>query len=180
MRKSHSSKKQIEPAKINTDKESLFLEMVDKYQDGIFRYLFFRVSNRNIALDITQDTFTKTWKYLTSGNDIEYPEAFLYRTAKNALVDHYKKEKPYSLDTMMEEGFDPSHTKDEDEIIRQDEIAEIREILENLDEEDRHIIYLRYTEEKPIEEIAQLYDKTPNAMTVQIHRIIKNLIATKM
>lgn len=176
---SHSSQKKTDLREQNSSfdggKEALFLNMVESYQDAIFRFLYFRVSNRAVALDITQDTFTKTWVYLAGRKTIDYPEAFLYKTAKNALIDYYKKQKAYSLDTMIESGFDPESNKDVEEIDRADEIQEIRELLETLDEEDRHIIFLRFTEEKPIEEIAILYDKSANAMTVQIHRIIKKL-----
>lgn len=149
--------------------------MVDQYQDAIFRFLYFRVSNRAVAVDITQDTFTKTWTYLAGGKTIEYPEAFLYRAAKNALIDYYKKEKSGSLDTMMESGFDPASHKDTDEVLRNDDIERVRALVETLDEESKQIIFLRYTEEKPIEEIATLYGKSVNAMTVYIHRIIKKL-----
>lgn len=175
MSKSESSQKKTDLRKQKMDKEAFFLEMVNNFEDAIFRFIYFRVSNRAVALDITQDTFTKTWVYLSSGRDIDYPEAFLYKTARNAVVDHYKKHKSSSLDSMIDEGFDPETNKDIEEIHRSDEIDEIRNLLEELDEEDRHIIYLRYTEEKPIEEIAELYDKSTNAMTVHIHRIIKKL-----
>lgn len=157
--------------------EDLFFEMVKKYEDAIFRFVYFRVQNRAIALDITQDTFTKTWLYLSRGKTIDYPEAFLYRAAKNALIDYYKKSKSSSLDSLLEDGFDPGSKDAVDEILRQDDIQTIRSLLETLDEENRNIIFLRYAEEKPIEEIAKLYKKSTNAMTVQIHRIIKKLRA---
>ncbi len=173
--RSQSSQDKIDPDKSGPDQESQFLEMVSKYQDAIFRFLYFRVGNRAIAVDITQDTFTKTWSYLASGKVIEYTEAFLYRAAKNALIDYYKKEKTGSLDTMMESGFDPASTRDTDQVLRNDDIETIRSLLETLDEESKQIIFLRFTEEKPIEEIADLYGKSVNAMTVQIHRIIKKL-----
>lgn len=157
------------------DKEQLFFDMVETYQDPIFRFIYFRVTNRAVAVDITQDTFTKVWLYLASGKTIEHNEAFLYRTARNAVIDFFKKSKSASLDTMMEGGFDPGSSKTVDEVFRGDDIATIRNLLETLDEESKQIIFLRFTEEKPIEEIAQLYGKSVNAMTVRIHRIIKKL-----
>ena len=39
-----------------------FLEAYDTYNDDIFRFCIVKVRNRDIALDITQDTFTKTWE----------------------------------------------------------------------------------------------------------------------
>lgn len=155
--------------------EDLFFEMVKSYEDAIFRFVFFRVQNRSVALDITQDTFTKTWMYLSRGKTIDHPEAFLYRAARNTLIDYYKKAKSSSLDSLIDEGFDPGSKADIDEIFRQDDIQTVRSLLDTLDEESKQIIFLRFTEEKPIEEIASLYGKSTNAMTVQIHRIIKKL-----
>lgn len=128
-----------------------------------------------MALDITQDTFTKTWIYLQNGKTIEHEEAFLYRAAKNALIDYFKKSKSYSLDSMMDSGFDPRTDKVADDIIKGDDIATIQSLVQDLDEESKQIVYLRFAEEKPIEEIAQVFGKSTNAMTVQIHRIIKKL-----
>lgn len=157
------------------DIERLFLHMMETYQDAIFRFLYFRVGNRAVAVDITQDTFTKVWGYLTSGKEIQYPEAFLYRSAKNALIDYYKKEKSSSLDILMDAGFDPGSTRDVDDVLKQDDIQSIRVLMDDMDEESQQIIFLRFAEEKPIEEIATLYGKTTNAMTVAIHRIVKKL-----
>lgn len=173
MEGTHSSQEQTDPTQHTLEEQ--FLEMITQYQDAIFRFLYFRVGNRAVAVDITQDTFTKVWTYLLGGKTIDYPEAFLYRAAKNALVDYYKKQKATSLDSMMDAGYDPETHKDTDEIMRQDAIEDVRALLEHLDEESKQIIFLRYTEEKPIEEIAELYGKSVNAMTVTIHRIIKKL-----
>lgn len=149
--------------------------MVKAFEDAIFRFLYFRVQDRAVALDITQDTFTKTWIYLSKGKTIEYPEAFLYRAAKNALIDYYKKSKTSSLDYLVSAGFDPGSHAVTDEVLRQDDIQTVRALLDNLDEESKQIMFLRFAEEKQIEDIALLYGKSVNAMTVQIHRIIKKL-----
>ncbi len=173
MQHPQSSQGKTDPAQQDT--EALFLDMLTSHEDALFRFIYFRIGNRALAVDLTQDVFTKTWLYLSQGKSIEYPEAFLYRAAKNALIDYYKKAKSGSLDTLLDGGFDPGSTDSVDEILRQDSIEEIRTLLETLDEDSKQIIFLRYTEEKPIEEIASLYGKSVNAMTVHIHRIIKKL-----
>jgi RNA polymerase sigma-70 factor, ECF subfamily len=170
-----SSTEKTSPMNSQTDKEQQFFDMMNSYQDAIFRFLYFRVQNRAVALDITQDTFTKTWIYVTSGKTIDHQEAFLYRTAKNALIDYFKKAKASSLDSMMEAGYDPGSTKALEDVFKNDDIETIRALLDTLDEENKQIIFLRYAEERPIEEIADLYGKSVNAMTVHIHRIIKKL-----
>lgn len=157
------------------EQQALFSKLFEEYQDAIFRFVFFRVGNRHIALDITQDTFVRLWGHLAKGGSIEHEQAFVYRIAKNAVIDYYKKSKSSSLDTLLENGFDPETNVHTDEIFRNDDIKMVQGLLEDLDEESKQIIFLRYTEEKPIEEIATLYGKTTNAMTVRIHRIIQKL-----
>lgn len=155
--------------------QALFSKIFEEYQDAIFRFVFFRVGSRQIALDITQDTFVKLWGHLIKGGTIEHEQAFIYRIAKNAVIDYYKKSKSSSLDTLLESGFEPESNIHTDEILRNDDIKMIQGLLEEVDEESKQIIFLRYTEEKPIEEIAEIYGKTTNAMTVRIHRIIQKL-----
>lgn len=175
MKQIESSLEETSPIESKESLEKRFFDMMQSYQDAIFRFLFFRVTNRAIALDITQDTFTKIWIYLSSGKTIEHEEAFLYRTAKNALIDYFKKAKSSSLDAMMDGGYDPGSNKDVESLFKQDDIGTIQKLLESFDEESKHIIFLRYAEERSIEEIAELYGKSVNAMTVHIHRIIKKL-----
>ncbi len=162
---------------MNTENQNqaLFSKLFEEYQDAIFRFVFFRVGNRQIALDITQDTFVRLWGHLAKGGTIEHEQAFVYRIAKNAVIDYYKKSKSSSLDILIEGGFDPETNIHTDEIFRNDDIKTIQGLLEEIDEESKQIIFLRYTEEKPIEEIAALYGKSTNAMTVRIHRIIQKL-----
>ncbi|MCC6198688.1 sigma-70 family RNA polymerase sigma factor [Candidatus Nomurabacteria bacterium] len=176
MQSARSSQK-AEPDRSDSPQEGeqYFFELLERYQDPIFRFVYFRVNNRAVALDITQDTFTNVWSYLARGKTIDHEEAFLYRAAKNAVIDHFKKAKPFSLDSMVEGGFDPRTDRTVDDIAKSDDIATIKSIIKDLDEESQQIIYLRFAEEKSIEEIAALFGKKTNAMTVQIHRIIKKL-----
>ncbi len=157
------------------EQQALFSKLFEEYQDAIFRFVFFRVGSRTIALDITQDTFIRLWGHLAKGGAIEHEQAFVYRIAKNAVIDYYKKSKSSSLDSLLENGFDPETTIHTDEIFKNDDIKMVQGLLEDLDEESKQIIFLRFTEEKPIEEIAGLFGKTTNAMTVRIHRIIQRL-----
>lgn len=157
------------------EKQALFSNLFEEYQDAIFRFAFFRVGNRSIALDITQDTFVRLWAYISKDKNIEHEKAFVYKIAKNAVIDYYKKSKTFSLDILIEGGFDPETTMHTDAIWKNDDIKTVQNLLDDLDEESKQIIFLRYTEEKPIEEIASIYGKTTNAMTVRIHRIIQKM-----
>ena len=53
------------------EKEKEFLDAYQQYADAIYRHCFFRVYNRDLAQDLTQETFIKTWKYISEGKEIK-------------------------------------------------------------------------------------------------------------
>src|SRR6266566_458854 len=94
--------------------EQLFIQVYDQFADAIFRHCWFRVSDRERAKDLTQETFVKVWKILDRGESVENMRAYLYRIANNLIIDHYRKKKDVSLDLLQEDGFEPLEDKTEE------------------------------------------------------------------
>ena len=69
--------------------------------DAIFRFCLVRVSNREQALDLTQETFLRLWQSLSQDKEIANARAFLFTVAHNLVIDWYRKKKSVSLDSMM-------------------------------------------------------------------------------
>ena len=67
-------------------KEQEFLDAYKQYADSIYRHCYFRVYNKELAEDLTQETFIKTWKYIAQGKEIKNIKAFLYRVAVNLIT----------------------------------------------------------------------------------------------
>ena len=155
--------------------EAAFLAAYDEHADALFRHCLIRVRDREVAKDIVQETFSKTWVYLSEGKKIEYIRAFLYRVANNLIVDMSRKKKSASLDAMMEEdGFEP-----EDESIEgPKDIPALKEALSHLrslDEIYRTAITMRYLDEMSPREIAAALGVSENVVSVRIHRGIERL-----
>src|SRR5258708_4751537 len=88
--------------------EAEFLKSYDEHAEALFRHVLIRVRDRDIAKDIVQETFSRTWFYLSEGKKVEYIRAFVYRIANNLIVDGSRKKKSASLDAMMDEdGYEP-------------------------------------------------------------------------
>jgi RNA polymerase sigma-70 factor (ECF subfamily) len=156
--------------------EQSFLEAYNQHADAIFRYCYFQTSNREVALDLSQDTFTKTWEYLKSNHEVENIKAFLYKVARNLIIDYRRKKKSSSLDSLMEEGFDYSETEDiqtEKETEFDSKIA--KEALEELGDSYKEILTLRYIDDLSITEIAERTGMTENNISVKIHRGLQKL-----
>ncbi len=154
--------------------QNTFLESFSAYNDAIFRYCYFQTSNREIALDLTQDTFMRAWEYLQTGKTVGNMRAFLYRIATNLIIDYRRKRKATSLDTMIESGYDTSTTgrKEVESII---EGQEILKLVDQIDEKYRDVIIMRYIDDMSIKEIALAMGELENTISVRIHRGLEKL-----
>lgn len=154
------------------DQQKEFLEAYEAYADAIFRHCFFRMSDRERALDISQETFTRAWEYIAKGGEIKNMKAFLYRIANNLIVDTFRKKKTSSLDELQEDGFDPQDMT----ILPRGEALDARQALRVLDQLDptyRDVITLRYVDDLSPREIAEVLHQSENVVSVRIHRGLK-------
>lgn len=151
-----------------------FAQMYDSFGDEIFKFCLSKTRNRDESLDITQETFIKTWDYIRNGKTIDLARPFLYRTAKNLIIDHFRKKKAVSLDAMFSErtSFDVA----DPEPLQYGKALEKEELLQRLKQLPEHhyeILVLRFIQELTLSEIAEMYQESENAVSVKIHRAIK-------
>jgi len=151
--------------------EREFIQSFEELSDPLFRHAFFRVSNREIATDLVQEGFTKTWKHISLGKEILNMKAFLYQVLNNLIIDYYRKRKNESLDQLLDDGFDPPFKGDE-EIIRNAEHKEVMKVIESVAPNDRDVIVFRYVDGLSVREIAQILEESENTVSVRLHRAL--------
>jgi len=158
--------------------EADFLEAYEQYADALFRHCYYRVYERERAREVVQETFMKTWEVVARGEEIQNIRAYLYRVARNLIIDEARRRKlrtEVSLEEMREEtGFDPGHDERPSLFARMDG-AEALKLLQKLSEEDREVLMLRYVDEFDPREIATLLDVSANVVSVRSHRALKRL-----
>jgi RNA polymerase sigma-70 factor (ECF subfamily) len=151
-----------------------FLKAYDELHDAIFRYIVMKISSRERAVDLVQETFTRTWEYITRGETIDNLKSLLYRIAHNLVVDEYRKRKESSLDNLLEEGFDYA-----DQSIRSPETSFDAErvimLARTLDDKYRDAVLMRYVDDLSIGEIATILGESENNVSVRIHRGVQKL-----
>lgn len=156
--------------------ETRFLKAFDEYGDALFRHAFLRVSDRELAIDIVHDTFTKAWTYLRNGHEIENFRPFLYKVLNNLVVDQYRKQKEHSLDALMEtDGVDEGTFAELSENTVEALAATIDgrqalQVLEGLPDIYREVIILRFVDGLGPREISVLIEESENVVSVRIHR----------
>src|SRR3989344_3372952 len=164
------------------DLERIFTDAFERYSDELFRHCAMRLSNRDRALELTQECFMRTWQYAQKGQEIRELRPFLYRTLRNLVIDEYRRHKPQSLEAMVtEEKPDVEALLPADEsntltaAIERHEGARALEVLKQLPDPSREALALRYVEGLSLTEIADIIDETENAVSVRIHRGLKKL-----
>ena len=151
-----------------------FSKTYDEHSDAIFRYAYFKLSDTEKAKDVVQDTFVKFWEYISAESELQNAKALLYRIALNTIIDLYRKRKTFSLDTLADDGFDPSYEPEKDVFERYESEAVLKAINE-LDEGDRNIMFMRYIEGLSFDDIAEVVGDRSNTIAVKVHRLLKQL-----
>ena len=159
-----------------------FISNYNKLSDSVFRYCIFRISDREMALDITQEAFTKYWDALAAGQNVKNDKALIFTIVRNLIIDYYRKKKSLSLEALMEnedgESFEefvlePSNKKYEIEL--ETEGRFLINSIKNLPKSYQQIMYLRYVEGMNPDEISKILGISINATSVRIHRGIEEL-----
>ena len=150
--------------------ERAFLAAYDSYADALFRHIFFRVHDRELAHDLLADTFARGWQYIESGKHVDNMRALLYKTAHNLVIDEYRKHHEQSLDAMAEDGFDPKDHVGEGAVYAGAEVKQFTMALERIPREYREVVLMRYVDDMSPEDIALVLGENANTVSVRIHR----------
>lgn len=161
--------------------EDRFLRAFEEYGDALFRHASLRVSDRERAIDIVHDTYTKVWSYIRQGYEIENFRPFLYKVLNNLIIDEYRKIKESSLDALMEaEGVDEGAFDELSESTVESLAATLDgkqafTVVETLPDTYREVLILRFVDGLGPKEIAGLLEESENVVSVRIHRGLKLL-----
>ena len=158
--------------------QEAYIEAYEQNADAIFRFVYFRTRDKEDARDIVQETFLRTWRHLTEGNEIDQLRAFLFRTARNMLYDQTRKlstRNTTSLDAFLEQGGDISLPYDGPGYDPLD-IERAMKLLSELEPpEYKEALQLRFIEELGVSEIAEILGVSENVVSVRVNRGIAKL-----
>lgn len=135
------------------------------YVARITRYVYFRVTDHELAEDITSRIFLRMLEKLGTYQAGQSPViAWLYRMAHNAVIDHYRTKKTFvSLDDVH-----PAEARQEDGIEEKLELQiksqQLREALQLLTEEQQRVLVLKFIDGLSTREIARQLGKRQGAV----------------
>lgn len=162
---------------IEGDKEA-FSQIVKKYQNMVFKYVYYQFNNYDEALDITQDIFITVMEALQSFRQESKFSTWLYSIMVNHCKNYRKKMNRYSTVSLkVTKGEDEVdlqlqdyREKPEDKIVNEDSIRIIKEEIEKLPEDFKDILTLRDIDGLSYNEISEILGINLSNVKVRIHR----------
>lgn len=161
-------------AKLNAGDSDAYADVYNDFVERIYRYIYFKVSHREEAEDLTSEVFIRGWEYVYRYKKrIGSLNAFFYQIARNVVVDFYRRQSRIDIINdaeLMKKIHDSRQQKLLAEIENEISLNEIGRILKTLKEEYREVILLRYVEELSISEISEILNRSKGAVRILIHR----------
>lgn len=153
-----------------------FARLYQEHVQAIYRYIVVRVSDEQLAEDLTGDVFTKALRGLPAYQDSGSPFlAWLYSIAHARVVDEYRKRdrRPSEVDV---DDQPVAYDANLDGDMAQAQLREVLQaVLVHLTEEQQQVIALRFVEGLSLEETAQAMGKNANAIKALQHRALRAL-----
>ena len=159
-----------------------FERAFEAHSDELFRHASMRMSDRERALELTQECFLRAMEYTRKGQTIADMRPFLYRTLRHLIIDEYRRKKSVSLEALSELGeTDPESLLPADEsntleaAVGRFEGVRVLAAVKRLPDAYAEVIDMRYVEGLTPREIANIIGESENAVSVRVHRALKKL-----
>lgn len=161
------------------DSRKEFSKIFDDCINKIYRFVFVKVSSEEVAQDLTSETFAKGWEAYQQRcaegcQKIENPSAFLYRIARNLVIDYYREKGRTQL-VSIENAPIIDSTDIEAKAFFNSDLSRIKALLADLSDDYQNVIVWHYLDDLSVKEIAKLMDKSEDAVRVTLHRALKSL-----
>lgn len=152
-----------------------FAPLYKKYHAPILQFVYLRLDDKDVAIDITQQVFLKAIENLQKYEFRGLPfSSWLYRIAMNELNQLFRKNKKMRTINLNEtiKGDLINEMEDEEFALHKEKLGVI---LKKISADDFQLIEMRFFEKRPFSEIGELLDITENNAKVKTYRIIQNL-----
>jgi len=163
-------------------------ELVVRFERPVFSLVYRMVRDRELAEDLTQEVFVRTFNNLRRYDRSYKFSSWLFKIAYNLTVDHLRKKRVKTIsmhgspDAVTTERQEATSLTLESEEEAPDEVLEARELAGALEEaiaklrpEYRTAILLRHVEDRPYEEIADIMDVPLGTVKTYIFRARREL-----
>jgi RNA polymerase sigma-70 factor (ECF subfamily) len=144
--------------------QAMVAALYEHFNRGIFRYLYYRVGDRQTAEDLTSEVFVRMLRFISGFRPPSSTfQAWLFQIARNVANDHFRKTGSHPLSELSEAL--PADSAGLDEAVNHRLTTErLRQAVLLLSESQRDVILLRFISAMPISDVAQALNKSEDAV----------------
>jgi RNA polymerase sigma factor (sigma-70 family) len=158
---------------LNQDQQAYAI-LVDRYRNFVFTLVLRYINVREDAEEVAQDVFIKAYRALASFQGNSKFSTWLYTIVTTTCITFLRKKKLEIQSLDNEHVFERADNIDSgmsaNQIEQKSKVNMVQEAIKMLSPDDAQIITLFYKGEQTLDEIAQILNKEPNAVKVQLHR----------
>ena len=162
---------------------SAISELIERHSRRVRNYIGIMVKDDAVADDIFQETFIKAVKVIDEGGYTDSGKflSWVLRIAHNRVLDHFRREKSSRQLNEKEAGYDVLGslrvTEDtvEDNIIHNELMETVRHLVDELPDDQREVVRLRYYSKLSFQEIAEQTEVSINTALGRMRYALINL-----
>ena len=163
----------IEKAKKDS---SAFKPIYESYFPQLSAFIYKRLDDKEVVFDIVQKTFVKALEKLHKYEFRGLPfSSWLYRIAINELNQYFRSQNRLRTVNLESSEVNRLFSDVDDSIYDEDQIQMLKTSLKYLSSSDYLMIEMRYFEERPFKEIAQILEITETNAKVKTYRAMDKL-----
>jgi RNA polymerase sigma-70 factor (ECF subfamily) len=174
---SESGAESSDPA-AKAELDRAFEQLYRDHLRDVYSYSYYRVGNHHDAEDVTEQAFLQAYRHFERArreSDGRPLRPWLIRIAHN-LAANYHRDRSRRPEANIEAIEPPSHPHDTEQIVEgRERLRAVMRRLDDLSEERRDALIMRFALDMSNREIARALGKTDGATKVLIHRAIKQL-----
>ncbi len=150
--------------------------------NSIYRYVYSKVRNREVAEDLTSQVFIKAVRYYDSEHHPIGTRNWLFQVARTTVADYWRdfyRASTNSLDVLIEAGWEASARNEDEETLLacSASIEQVRRILQALSERDREVLTCRFLLGLSVRETAERMGLTEANVKTSQFRALKHAAA---
>lgn len=151
-----------------------FGELYDRYINKIYRFVYYKVFDKEAVEDIVSDVFYKALERIGSYDASKGPfSAWLYRVARNTVIDYYRtKHEMVDIEDFFDVGVSDRTLERIDADIM---LTKVGEYLKTLSPKQREIVTLRVWGEMSYREIAEIVGGSEDGAKMAFSRAVKDI-----
>lgn len=154
-----------------------FGRLYEIYLPKIYQYTRYRISDKEVAEDLTSDIFNKALDGFKRFDPQKASFAtWIFSIARNTIIDYYRK---HAKESKVVKDMEPENTlstdSPEEKLSRSEEIARLRECIVKLSDNEQELISLKFSSGITNREIARITGFSESNVGTILCRAIRKL-----